>query len=410
MKKVILSILVLMITLTSFSQDKHDFRIVGYVMQGNIPKLTGRELGMITHLCVAFINPDANGDLQFGPYIGNGNIGSGEAPLSSAVSKAKKYGVKTSISLAGGGSLWGDKLMINRYKTLMNDENRPMFVNKLVAFIDYNELDGIDIDIEGDVINEYLGDLMKDLSDTCHKRGWEVTAAWPAQGMWADKVNDKALANVDYIYIMSYDNKGPWNPKDPGQHAPYDKSALDIEYYKKRNVKDSSIVLGVPFYGHDFTTTPVITRIYPDILGLDKEAASKDQIGKLWYNGQPTMKKKTQLAIDKGTGGVMVWEITQDISGEKSLINTIYNASLPALCTEHSITFEITDKSVLLKNLPEHDILAITVLKENNVFQKAYSTKQIKKEHGAVKLNLKKSQGKILVIRTNRQHFKVYLK
>ena len=255
----------------------------------------------------------------------------------------------------------------------MNDQNRPMFIKKLVSFIQDNELDGIDIDIEGDVINNYLGDFMQDLSDTCHKRGWEVTAAWPAQGMWADKVSDKALENVDYVYIMSYDNKGPWDPSDPGQHAPYDKSIVDI-------------------------------------IGLDKEAAEKDQIGKLWYNGQPMMRKKTQLAIEKGIGGMMIWEITQDIPGKKSLLNALYSASLPALCSDHSITYEISDKNVTISNLPDDNIIAITLLNENNILKKVFTSKKIKINNDSIKLNIKKSKGKTLVIRTKSRHFQIYLK
>lgn len=409
MRKVIVSVLVSLISLSAFSQHKHDFRIVGYVMQSNIPKLTAHELGMITHLCVAFINPDENGNIHFGPYIGSGNIGSGESTVSSAVSKAKKYGVKTSISLAGGG-FWGDKIMIERYKRLMNDDNRQKFINNLVAYIGENNLDGIDVDIEGDCVNNYLGDFMEELSDTCHKRGWEVTAAWPAQGQWSDMVSDKALANVDYIYIMSYDATGAWAPNNPGQHAPYHKSVKDIQYYKKRNVKDSSIVLGVPFYGKDFTGGTVVGKLYPEIVGLAKDASQQDSIGMLWYNGQPTIQKKTELAIDNGNGGVMVWEITQDVKGKQSLLNTIYKTSLPALCSEHTITYTAVEKNIVLSNLPKEEILAITILKDDYTFQKAISSKQIKRNGDALEIKLKKYQGKIIVIRTNKAHFKIILK
>lgn len=407
MKKIILSLSLILVSIIGYSQ--HKFRIVGYVMQHNIPKLTDHELGMITHLCVAFINPDANGEIHFGPYLGGGNIGSGESTVGSAVSKAKKYGVKTSISLAGGG-FWGDKLMVDRYKTLMNDANRPMFINNLVKYIGENNLDGIDVDIEGDCVNEYLGDFMEELSDTCHQRGWEVTAAWPAQGQWSDMVSDKALANVDYIYIMSYDATGAWAPKNPGQHSPYGKSVKDIEYYKKRKVADTSIVLGVPFYGKDFTGGAVVGKIYPEIVGLDKNAAQKDSIGLLWYNGQPTIQKKTQLAIDSDNGGVMVWEITQDVTGKNSLLNTIYTTSLPELCSGHSIEYSRTEKDITLNNLPKDEVLAITILKDDEVFQKTISHKQLNRTGDSLRFKLKKSENKTLVIRTKNKHFKIYLK
>ena len=68
MKRITISLAISLFSIIAYSQ--HDFRIVGYVMQNNIPKITSRELAMVTHLCIAFINPDENGELQFGPYIG----------------------------------------------------------------------------------------------------------------------------------------------------------------------------------------------------------------------------------------------------------------------------------------------------------------------------------------------------
>jgi GH18 family chitinase len=45
-------------------------------------------------------------------------------------------------------------------------------------------------------------------------------------------------------------------------------------------------------------------------------------VGATFYNGLPTMIKKTQLAR-KSFGGIMIWEITQDASGELSLLRAI---------------------------------------------------------------------------------------
>ncbi len=47
----------------------------------------------------------------------------------------------------------------------------------------------------------------------------------------------------------------------------------------------------------------------------------------MYYNGIPTIKNKTQLAMKKAAG-IMIWEITYDLpSGRKSLLNAIYEAA-----------------------------------------------------------------------------------
>ncbi len=389
------------------SQAQEKFRIVGYVMQRNIPLLSDHELSMITHLEIAFINPDENGNLIFGPYLGGGNFTEGEIPISTAVGKAKKYGVKTAVSLAGGG-FWGDLTMINRYRKLMNDENRPQFIANLVEYIDDNNLDGIDIDIEGDCINEYLGVFMKELSDTCHKRDWEVTAAWSGAGQWADMLSDTALAYVDYLYIMSYDATGAWAPNKLGPHAPYDKAIKDIQYYKKRNVNSERIVLGLPFYGRSFEAG-VTSPLYREIVGMQNDAYQKDQIGKLWYDGQPMIKKKTELAINESCSGIMIWEITMDIRGKKSLLNEAYINSLNQNCIPHQIKISIEDNEIILSNLPKEKIQLITILDENDTFLKSFIYKRIKQEDEYTKIKLKKYLNKKLIIKTNRAYYQIIL-
>ncbi|MBA4053672.1 MAG: hypothetical protein C0490_03070 [Marivirga sp.] len=42
----------------------------------------------------------------------------------------------------------------------------------------------------------------------------------------------------------------------------------------------------------------------------------------LYYNGIPTMKKKTTLAREKASG-IMIWQVLGDAPGKKSLLKTI---------------------------------------------------------------------------------------
>jgi GH18 family chitinase len=43
------------------------------------------------------------------------------------------------------------------------------------------------------------------------------------------------------------------------------------------------------------------------------------------YNGVETIKKKTNLALDHGFGGMMLWEAGHDSKGDHSLTTAIYD-------------------------------------------------------------------------------------
>eukprot|EP00798_Chlamydomonas_sp_ICE-L_P015152 gene15152-21218_t len=54
-----------------------------------------------------------------------------------------------------------------------------------------------------------------------------------------------------------------------------------------------------------------------------------NEVNGVFYNSQKTLKKKTELAIAGGLGGVMIWELGQDVQPfdkPQSLMHGIYNA------------------------------------------------------------------------------------
>ena len=55
-----------------------------------------------------------------------------------------------------------------------------------------------------------------------------------------------------------------------------------------------------------------------------------DEVDGIYFNGIKTIERKTQFAIKKGLGGVMIWEIGQDASGDSSLLKAIQSARLTA--------------------------------------------------------------------------------
>jgi len=302
--KVSLVVICLLFTSIGYSQ----FRVVGYVPIGRaVPDFTKISFERLTHLNIAFVNPDSAGNI----IISDG--------FDSLIQKAHEYNIKVLASLGGGS-------FNPYYSSLLSDSNRKAFVEKLVRLVIDHNLDGLDVDIENDNIDKNYEHLITELAAGLRPIKKLLTAAlatWNAQ-----LISDVALKKFDFINVMSYDQTGPWRPEQPGPHSTYSKAEEDLNYWTKtRRVPKHKIGLGVPFYGYCFGTKYGQSMSYRDIITLFPGSHEWDQVvpddgGIIHYNGLPTIKKKTALAL-KTAGGIMIWQLLQDAEGELSLLAAI---------------------------------------------------------------------------------------
>ena len=130
---------------------------------------------------------------------------------------------------------------------------------------------------------------------------------------------------------MSYDHTGPWRPEKPGPHSPYAEAEAALTYFGvERRIPKDKLVLGVPFYGYGFgpdLTSTAVTMSFGQIVSTFAGSELTDQWdmpgGKtMYYNGIPTIKRKTLLAREKASG-IMIWQILGDAPGDKSLLAAI---------------------------------------------------------------------------------------
>ncbi len=366
MKKILLPFLLFFVLVDASAQLNH--KVVGYLPSYRFSLVNSIDLTKVTHVDLSFANPDIDGNLIYDNYQGNGNFGPSKN-ISSVVETIHAAGPKVLISLAGGG-LWGDEVLRSRYDSLMTTA-RPAFIAKIVDYIDANNLDGIDIDIEGDFINANLGPFVTDLADTCHQRGWEVSAAWPGSGHWANQIPDDALDALDYLNIMSYDQKGSWTPNSPGQHATYAAAVADIAYWKGRGLEGSRLCLGLPFYGYEWNGTVVTAFTYGQKVAEDPSYADLDNVGDGYYNGRPTIRQKVQLAMDEELAGVMIWALGQDSYDEYSLLTAIYekltvSGTAAPVDVQNAVTvYPMPASEVLSVNSTKAKILSYELLASN---------------------------------------------
>lgn len=306
-------ILILMLSFTTVQGNAQStpFKVIGYFpswadMNKDIANL---DCSKLTHINWAFLNPDASG-----------NFPGKDSNLDKLVKKAQAGKVKVLVSL-GGASASGN-LRFTYFDLISTQNKRAAFVHNISEYIKKHQLQGVDVDLEGPAINQDYDAFIKQLCDTLRPQGRLITAA--LNGDASDKFKNETIKLFDWINIMSYDATGAWTPNNPGQHASFEYAENGIKKWLARGATREQLVVGVPFYGHafrqlikmDFYNYNQIIKLYPD-------AATKDEQGDvIYYNGIPTIQKKTKLALEKASG-IMIWALTYDTYDEFSLLKAI---------------------------------------------------------------------------------------
>lgn len=295
------------------NNDSSQFRIVGYyslkVAMTTDPSTV--PFDQVTHINLYFLNPDSAG-----------NFNQDFSTLVPFIKAAHAKKIKVLFSIAGGGPH-------SYYHALLKDDKRPKLINDLLKIAMKYDFDGIDVDIEGSDIDENYENFAIELANALRPHNKLITAAIAV--FYKDVLSDKALAQYDFVNVMSYDHTGPWAPQKPGPHSTYDQAVADLDYFRiVRNIPKTKIGLGVPFYGYGFgpqlTSTPS-SMSYCQILAEFPYAYSSDTLlmpggAILYYNGIQTIRKKTELAKEKASG-IMIWQLLGDAPGEESLLKAI---------------------------------------------------------------------------------------
>ena len=275
-------------------------KVIGYLPTYRFAESPNIEYCKLTHLNLAFANPDASGNLIMDDISSD---------------------IIISISLAGGAisaettQYWSDLIDI--------PANRPSFIAKIVDYVLTNDLDGVDVDLEWDLVTSGYSGFVLELNTALDAQQKLITAALP-NGTRYSNASDVALAAYDFINIMSYDGTGPWRPQDVGPHSSYQFSQSGIDFWKNTvNIPGNKLTLGVPFYGYDFSTSPVSSVTYRQMVENNPDFADVDQIDQTYYNGRPTIEAKVALALQE-VSGIMIWELGQDSFDEYSLLSTIH--------------------------------------------------------------------------------------
>jgi len=289
----------LLLILTSCSQVKpmKTFRVIGYVTDAVV--VAAVPFDKLTHINYAFLIPNADGT-----FATMANVWKVKA-LAEA---AHQHDVKVLISVGG----WGWDAQFEEMAA--DSQKRAVFIEGLVNFVEENGLDGADIDWEypdpGQSAQNFLA-LMTELRAALPK-GKLLTAAVIAFGDETGLgVPAETFALMDFVNIMTYDGE---------LHGTLEQFKLGLDYWLGRGLPKEKLVMGVPFYSRPSEVT------YRKLVAADPAAAQVDTFeyngATQRYNGLPTIKAKTQLALERASG-IMMWTAEYDAPGDASLLAAI---------------------------------------------------------------------------------------
>jgi len=316
-------------------ETDNSFKVVGYLPYYRFSSVTSIDFTKLTYVNIAFGNLNSSGNLE----IGN------DVLIKNTVDQIKIENptVKVLLSVAGGAI---SDTQISNWVKYLSEDNRKNTIIRMVNFIETNNLDGIDVDIEGSLL-PFIGDnynkFVVELKEQLHAKGKAITAALMPISV-NPVIANSTLREFDFINIMAYNASGLWNISNPGPHSSFDFAEKSIDFWMiTKNIPAHKLILGMPFYGINFDPDIAASTTFGEIVTKDIENAYIDSVDLIYYNGIPTIVKKTELAMEK-VSGIMFWELGQDAFNELSLVRTANQVLATAPCYGKAITTYYADE------------------------------------------------------------------
>jgi chitinase len=352
------TLLVCLLTVTNSTaqpgKPQQQMLVIAYY-SGNATEIDRYEIDKLTHIIYSFVLLRGN-QLHVSPAAGS--------ILRKLVSlKTKQPQLKIQIAFGGWG---GCKTCPAIFST---EKGRNEFAGSVKAVLTKYQLDGIDIDWEYPAVQGPIGHpfspadtknftlLMQALR---HTLGNEKEISFAAGGFseFLEKAVEwkKVIPFVNRIHLMSYDLVNRYS-LHTGHHTPlypnsFQKESVDnaIRFFDSLDLPRSKVVIGAAFYARVYSAQNkglgqpgAFRRFYPfknyeaTFSASNGYETSWDEQAKApWsysagkklyatYDNKRSVQLKTQYALDKKLGGIMFWELRQDLT-RNGLLHAIYEA------------------------------------------------------------------------------------
>ncbi len=281
--------------------------------RGALPTWSAKiDFSRISYLNLCFADVDAAGNVSYS-----------DPALDAFVATAHAKGVKVCMAIGGASVIDNGGV----YATVLQDATRPTLVNKLGQYAVDHQLDCIDVDLEGNGVNQYYEAFVTALATKLHAENKELTSA--VSSWFGDKISVAAIQAFDFMNIMAYDLHNPGGASQPVQSSSIADATAEVDYWVGRGLAKNKAVFGVPFYGYRWNAAKGEALTYAEIFSQNAAAATQDQLtlagATVYLNSRATIAAKAALA--KTYGGIMVWELGQDAAGDASLLKAINDAT-----------------------------------------------------------------------------------
>lgn len=190
---------------------------------------------------------------------------------------------------------------------------RQKFANTAVQVCLEHRFDGLDLDWEHpkDAAEQNgYGQLLTEIQTAFKPHGLVLSvtiAGW--QGL-----SPEAIAAVDWVNLMAYDH--------PGRHSTLESAQVEVKKLLDLGIPPQKLNLGLPFYGRKIMNRELAST-YREIVEKYHPAPETDEVDGIYFNGPATIRRKTEWAMKSKLGGVMIWELGQDVSGKDALLPVI---------------------------------------------------------------------------------------
>ena len=345
-------------------QPAHPFVITAYVFAREAALTPGQiDASRLTRINYAFSN------------IQNGRMVAGspsDAQNFSLLRSMRNTNPNLTILVSVGGWLWSTHFS----DVALTHQSRAVFEDSVMQFLTRYDLDGLDIDWEYPGMpgaghpfraedKQNFTALLRELRqrfDASARRGrrlYLTIAMGASDEVIANSEMQKVQRYVDTVNLMTYDFYEPGSESITGNHSPLyadpadpkaASSADTVRAFQKAGVPAEKILLGVPFYGHEwgevkdqnhglFQVGKPIPKAYAPFNVIETTMLGHgftrywDEAAKVPYLYNPeqhifvsyedpeSLKLKSQYVRSQKLGGIMFWEYFGDSNGK--LLQTI---------------------------------------------------------------------------------------
>ncbi|AWI06417.1 cell wall-binding repeat-containing protein [Clostridium drakei] len=234
---------------------------------------------------------------------------------------------------------------------LESDQNRQNLINNILDVLKKNNYKGVNVDLEG-IFYYNRGEFtqfIKDLYNTLHSQGFEVTVSIPAKIV--DNPKEAGTGAYDYseigkfsdkVMIMTYDEH--WSGGSPGAIASIGWVEKIINY-AINVIPNDKIMLGLASYGYDwssnsssadaYTINQAYNKAYKNGVQVKWDSTSKspyfnynDNYGvyhSVWFENSTSIGYKLDLVNNYNLAGVAIWRLGLENADYWDMINKKLN-------------------------------------------------------------------------------------